>query len=362
MKKLALYSLILATFSLASCGGSSSGVSSDYVIPANLQNYLNTPTYVQGTDEYTAFYAINGFRNLMGLGYWQQNVHYDTAAANHMNYSILNANVITNPYQTDLEVSTNAGYTGLAPSNRVIYTGYYATINTATATNVQYAPTGELYWQGTGADMTSTSLSNSMVNTIYQRSGLMAQSTRYIGLARDTAGAATSATHWWLNHGRIDSGQYVASNYQAHYPLTAQTSVPLAMTYEYPSVYNSYTPAQFASSTSSPISFHVSASTILSVSSFKVVETASGSPLTGTTFTINNDPNLNSSNSASQDLTTTPTPTPTIPAYEAYWIGNTPFKPNTTYTATFIGSSYLSTVGLTTQINQSWNFTTGSGN
>ena len=354
MKKIAITGLIVTSIALVSCGGSVNTIPAGTVIPGSLQNYLNTPTYVTGTEELAAFNAINTFRFGMGLGYWQQNVLLDQAAAAHMAYS--KANDPT--FQQDLETSGATGFTGITPSARAIAQGYYYLANTVNATNVPTASVGELYAVGTGASAVS-----SMINTIYHRSGLMAQGTVQMGLARDTAGAATANTHWWLNHGRLTSAQSVASNYFAQYPSDGAVSVPLSMSLETPSVFTSYTTAaQFAANTSSPVSVHTSASTNLTVTSFTVSVAGSSTPLPGKVWMMANDPNLNTNNysTATLNLTTPPTPTPTIPAYEAYWVGTQPFLPNTTYTATFTGSTYLLTYGLTNTITKTWNFTTGS--
>jgi len=351
MKKIAL--LLVATFSLASCGGGSS-LPSDFVIPSNLQTTLNPTTYEAGSEELAAFKRINSFRNSMGLGYWQQNVLLDSAAQHHMTYSSRNGST----FQQDIEVDGNDGFTGITPSERAIRTGYFFTTNTLTDTNVPTAPVGELYATGPGIDVI-----NSMVNTIYHRSGLLTQSTLEVGLARDTTGAATPATHWWFSHGRLTSGQYVASNYVSNYPIDLQTNVPLSMTPESPSVYPPN--FDFATQTSSPVSFTSAASTTLSVTSFTVTPAGSTTPLPGTVWTFLNDPNLLSSNSSTtpNSIDKSSAPVPTLAQYEAYWVGKAPFLPNTTYNVTFTGSTSLvvnveST--LTNQIKKSWSFTTGN--
>lgn len=355
MKKLALLgpiATIILAFALTSCGGSSS-TPPNFVIPGNLQSYLSTPTYVEGTDELAAFMAINSFRHSMGLGYWQQNVYLDQAAKNHILYSMANGA----SFQQDSEVDGNVGYTGTTPAKRAIYTGYYVLANTPTASNEPTAAVGELYSLGTGAEVV-----NSMINTIYHRSGLMSQATRVMGLARDTTGAATPETHWWISHGRLDAGQQVASNYLSFYPLNQQTSVPLSMTPEYPSVYSNQANFNFATQTSSPVSFTSSAMTNLAVNSFTVTQAGSSTPLTGTVWTIFNDPNLSSLDfsKAMPSLSTPPAPVPTISPYEAYWVGDKPFLPNTTYNVTFTGSTYFINYALTNAVTSSWSFTTGS--
>src|SRR4051812_31275489 len=100
----ALIAISLSTLALISCGGSSD--SSSQAIPANLQTTLVTPTYTPGSDEYAAYYAINNFRNSMGLGYWEQNTLLDQAASNHMTYSIANDPT----FQKDIEIEGNVGF------------------------------------------------------------------------------------------------------------------------------------------------------------------------------------------------------------------------------------------------------------
>jgi|GEM_PF-3060120 len=375
MKKSAFIATIISALTLTACGGSSD--SSYNVIPANLQTTLITPTYAAGSDELAAFYAINNFRNGMGLGYWAQNTLLDQSASNHMAYS--NANDPT--FQQDIEVEGKAGFTGITPSKRAISTGFFNLINTLTERNVPYAAVGELYAQGAGA-----SVVNSMINTIYHRTGLLAQSTRFLGMARDTTGVASPDTHWWFNHGRIDvsqltngqfiGGQSVGSDYLSFYPINQQTNVPLTMTPENPSVYSNQPSFNFATQTSSPVSFTSAASTHLTVTSFTVTPAGSTAPLPGTIWTIQNDPNLSASTptDAPPSLSNPPAPAPTIANYEAYWVGNAPFLPNTTYNVTFTGSTllvqnssfneatqtWITYNEVNTDVAKSWSFTTGS--
>ncbi len=356
MKNLAFIGLLASAFTLASCGGGTT-IPSNLVLPGSPQSYLSPPTYVQGTDEYNAFYAINTFRFNLGLGYWQQNVLLDQAAQNHMAYSTAN----DSSFEQDLETEATpalTGFTGTTPSLRAIYSNYYVFTNTITQTNIKAASVGELYSVGTGANVLQT-----MANTVYHRSGLMTQSTRSVGLARDTSGTASANTHWWISHGKLDSGQSVPSSYFSVYPLNQMSNVPLSMTMESPSVFPAYTTAaQFAANTSSPISIHTAAINKLNVTNITVTMQGSGTPLPGKVFTMSNDPNLNTASysAAALNLTSPPPPAPTIPGYEAYWIGTAPFLPNTTYTVNFTGSTYLTVYGLSNNVAQTWTFTTAS--
>jgi hypothetical protein len=374
MKKFAIISSIISILALTACGSSSD--TTDTTVPANLQTTLATPTYTPGSDEYAAYYAINNFRHSMGLGYWEQNTLLDQSASHHMTYSIANDPT----FQDDIEIEGNVGFTGTTPSERAINTGFFTLVDTINAFNVKYAAVGELYALGAGATVV-----NSMLNTIYHRSGLLVQSTRFIGLARDTTGVATPNTHWWFNHGRIDvtqvngqllGGQAVASDYLSNYPINLQTNVPLSMTPENPSVYSNVPAFNFATQTSSPVSFTSAASTNLTVTSFTVTQAGSSTPLPGTVWTIQNDPNLLSSNpdNVPPSLDNPSAPVPTIPNNEAYWVGSAPFLPNTTYNVTFTGSTLLARNlqysadcacfknynSVTTDVVQSWSFTTGN--
>ena len=360
MKKLALIGLSLTALCLASCGGSNS-VPSDLVLAGSTQNTLNTPTYVAGTEELAAFNAINAFRSVMGLGYWEQNTFMDTAAKNHMLYSQLNPQINT-PYQNDIEVAGNPGFTGVTPSARAISQGYFFLQNTVSALNVPTATVGELYATGTGANIL-----HDMVNTIYHRSGLMSQSTVNMGLARDTTGTidpnAATPTHWWINHGNLLTPQYVASNYLQVYPSNNQLNVPLSMTPENPSVYSNIAGFNYATSTSSPISLTASPQVKLLVTSVTVTPQGSTTPLPGTIWTMDNDPNLliNSTSAAITSQTKPPSAAPTLSAYEAYWVGKAPFLPNTTYNVTMTGTTFLISYSLTNSFTETFTFTTGSG-
>ena len=360
MKNLALLGVIVTAFALVSCSGSNA-IPNTVVIPGSSQSYLTSPTYATGTEELAAFYAINAFRNSMGLGYWNQDVHLDTAAQFHMQYSIHNPQ-ITNPFQTDIEIAGYPNFYGTSPSVRAINSGYFYIENTVTALNVPTASVGELYSTGSGADIVAA-----MVNTIYHRSGLLAQSTVNIGMGRDTAGPITASTptHWWISHGRLTSSQSVSSNYLAVYPLNQEQNVPLSMDPENPSVYDNTTIPNFSfqTNTSSPVSITLSTLVQITVTSFTVTPIGSTQPLPGKTWTMSNDPNLNTADysSATINLSTPPAPVPTIGANEAYWVGDAPFLPNTTYIATVVGTTYLVPYAITNPISQTWTFTTGSG-
>lgn len=360
MKKLALIGISLTALCLASCGGSNS-VPSDLVLSGNTQTTLNTPTYVDGTEELAAFNEINKFRFSMGLGYWEQNTYMDTAAKNHMLYSQLNAQIST-PYQNDIEVAGNPGFTGVTPSARAIGQGYFFLQNTINALNVPTATVGELYATGTGANILQD-----MVNTIYHRSGLLSQSTVNMGLARDTSGTidpnATTPTHWWVTHGNLLTPQYVVSNYLRYYPQNGQIEVPLSMTPENPSVYSNIAGFNFATSTSSPISLTASPQVQLLIKSVTVTPRGSSTPLPGTIWTMLNDPNLlvNSTSAAITSQTKPPSAAPTLSAYEAYWVGKAPFLPNTTYDVTMTGTTFLISYSLTNSFTETFSFTTGSG-
>jgi len=336
MKKIALIGLCASVLTLASCGGSSTSTSA-------IAAYLQTPVAATYTDPDTlsAFNAINTFRNTMGLGYWSQNTLLDLAAANHMHYSTLNDPT----YQVDLEVAANQGFTGLQATDRALSVGY----GSITAPNV----VGEFYSTGTGtptltstgtATTTGATIIDGIVNTIYHRSGLLAQTTREVGIARNdlALGSASAATHWWINHGRLDTGQYNASTFTMVYPISGQIGVPLHMDVELPQPFPDVSAAQTATSLSSPISFSTAQGTTITVTTFTVTPSFSTTPLSARLMTMTNDPNLY------------------LASHEAYLVANAPFLPNTTYNVSFTGTSYLPLYGITTALAQNWSFTTGS--
>ncbi len=354
MKKLALAGLSVSLMlSLASCGGSSS--TSTTAVAANLQT-LTVPAYTNA-DTLAAYNAINAFRNSLGLGYWAQNTLLDQAAANHMAYSIANDPT----FQLDLESSNLTGFTGIYPADRATHVGYSngGTLNLNPLSNPQtyaYNVVGEFYSTGIGANVVSN-----MVNTIYERSGLMAQTTREIGIANDAGGgAATSATHWWFNHGRTDAGQYNASTFTTFYPLNLQTGVPRTMDVEstLPPAGISQTPG----STGSPVCFVTAEGTTLTVTAFNI--SANGSPVAATVLLANlGNGNTSTVTPVVYDPTSLSVPVTTQPhltSNQAYLIPSAPLSPLTTYTVTFTGSSYLPSYGITTALSQTWTFTTGS--
>ena len=323
MKKFALISLCASMFALASCGGSSS--TSTAVIAASLQTAV-TPAYTDA-DTLAAFNAINTFRNSLGLGYWSQNTLLDTAAANHMKYSVL----YDPTYMNDVEIATNSGYTGAQAIDRAVSAGYQNSTSTAVA--------GEFYSTGTGANIIS-----GIVNTIYHRSGLMAQTTREVGIARNdiSVGAASASTHWWISHGRLDNGQYNASNFTANYPTNGQTGVPLTMSPEPQVPFTDIVATQNTTNVGSPICFVTSQGTKITVTSFTITPANGSAALAARTLTIDNDVQK------------------FLAPHEAYLLPTAPLQPNTTYNVSFTGSSYLAVYGVTTALSQTWSFTTGS--
>lgn len=366
MNKSAILGIVVAAVALTSCSGSSYQIPSNIVLPGSPQLSAGNVTYVPGTEEYQAFNAINSFRSAMGLGYWSQSIYLDQAAAAHMGYTLANLSQAScadasHPFMDDSETTGCTYFTGATPSMRAIVKGFYILENTVYATNVPTAAVGELYSVGSGANIVAA-----MVNTIYHRSGLMAQNTRYVGFARDSSGTidpnSSTVTHWWISHGRLDAGQSVSSDYTGRYPINLQTGVPLYMCPEYPSVYSNVPGFNFMTSTSSPVGLTLSNLVNLTVTSFTVTPAGSSTPLSGKTWTMFNDPNLNTTNQANQQLTlqNPPPAVVTIPANQAFWVGDQPFQPNTTYTVNVTGSTYLTPYAITNPLTVTWSFTTGT--
>lgn len=341
LKNFPVLSLTLAvSFALTACGGGSTPSSATppvsppvtlpppTVTPANLQTTVPNPTYATGSALLQAFTELNSTRQTLGLGLLAQNIKLDTAAFNHANYIVTNFLTDDSVFSHN-EKSALPGFTGVTPSDRSIFTGYGAASGEELSL-IQNSINGEI------------PLSPIMLlfNTVYHRAGLLDQCFRDVGLGQasqfDKFG--NPFTPFAVELGYQTGCQTNASNFLMHYPITGQTAVPLSMTAETPNPLPNLPLINGSpdfTKTTSPISITSAAGTTLTMTSLSVTAQGSTTPILLNTITAANDPNPQFARSN-----------------WLYFIGNTPFQPNTVYNVAFVGT--VNGVNVT----QNWSFTT----
>ncbi|MDO8414865.1 MAG: CAP domain-containing protein [Agitococcus sp.] len=281
------------------------------ITPANLQTNVPAPTYVAGSTELISYTELNGFRRMMGLGPVAQDTKMDVGAKNHSAYCALNQEI------THIESAAKSGFTGVSFSDRLIV--------------AQYAGTPVLELIGVGYEKMGV---DGMMNTLYHRDGLTAQSVTHVGISY-TAGWSYPVV---MDFGQVGLGQNNASDFSTTYPVANQTDLPLTMSPELPNPFSDLVPSYdvFAKNTSSPISVYSEAKTTLTVATFTVAEKGQTTPLDVRLLTSKNDVNG------------------FIAKNVAHIVGRVPFKANTTYNVSFNGNVN----GVTLMKN--WSFTTGT--
>lgn len=337
--------LIAATLSvlLAACGGGGGGSTTGStptastpavpavppppaVVPGDLQTTVPTPTYQAASQEMAFFTALNNFRAAVGLGLVAQNQQLDQAAKNHVNYVLTNSDVnfsaidpATGRPMFHVEQQGRAGFTGVLETDRAKAAGYMGA----------YVGENGAYGMGNGGAQVLTDLTSG----IYHRQGLMFQEQRDIGISVGNDAAQTTV----IEFGYMTTPQRNASDFVGTYPADKQTNVPLASHQEVPNPYPELTTFDAVQSgTSYPINVVTKSNTTLTVSTFTITEQGQTDPLPMRLFTKDSDPNK------------------LLQSNISFVVGRTPFKPNTNYTARFVGTLDGA------PISKTWTFTTAS--
>ena len=341
MKHAKLAAAVSLALALAACGGSSSAPAAAPAAPApvvapppppppppasDLQTSVAAATYAPGSQELAFFTGVNDFRGKVGLGLLAQSAKLDKSSANHLAYVLANADVDFAALDANgmplfhSEDPARPGYTGKTVVDRVNFAQYASVY------------VGEEGGFGSGKGAIATL--NSFVDSVYHRAALMAQSPRDIGVAVGSNAAQTLV----VNFGYETKLQYNASNYFGSYPADKQTGVRLIAGGEAPNPFPGVAYSDYATKTSYPINVVSAAFTTLAVTTFTVTEAGATAPL--------DVRQLNASTSA-QDKTF-------LAANTAFIVGRAPFKANTTYNVSFVGTVNGAAV------SKVWSFTTGS--
>lgn len=215
-----------------------------------------------------------------------------------------------------IEVPGRAGFTGATPLVRAYFAGW-TTVKTV------------------GETMNPDTQHNILLllDTIYHRQVMMVESLTDVGISsEDQLGTIT-------DYGYATT-QSNASTYVGIYPVDKQTGVALTHAMEDPNPFTDAdaTANDMCTKTSYPISLQSQISTRLSVTSFTVKEFGSADALSGRIF-----------QPGSKDITD----------YTSFWVGNTPFKPFTTYDVRVIGKVSGGLAGTGFNVDKTWSFTTG---
>lgn len=310
------------------------------VTPANLQTSVPTPTYQADSVELRAFTELNNFRKMVGLGLLVQNSKIDLAAANHANYIAVNIDAdssifggVDSKYAVfgHFEVATKLGFTGVAPGDRTLFTGYGPRASEVVTTN-NYAD--------------KNSPVQSFMGTVYHRSALLTQCPKDVGIGfKNHIGANNmiwSPVVIDLGFNPVSGCQTNASDFVYSYPVANQTNVPVAMLGETPKPFdvakNQYGGDDWENNTSYPISIGVYDRYALTMESMVVTEQGSTTPLQMRAINNSNDANK------------------FIQKNEIVFVGIAPFKPSTTYNIVFKGAANG------TPITKAFSMTTAAAN
>lgn len=306
---------VLSLCLLSACGGGTSSdqnssstaqVMPDQVIPAALQQAIPA-NYPANSQQSQILTAINGYRLKMGLGPLNQNTYLDQAAANHQVY--LSQSWINGIEEyAAAEIAGRTGFTGTYPLDRAKAAGWE-----------QASEVLESQIYGV-VDFQSNSST---------RQYIMNETITDVGIAANTNGITI------LEFGYAGSGQTNASDYIGTYPINGETEIPI--TSGYLMVYKSNIAPDACTTNSYPISLQSQISTYLTLKSFTVRE--SGSTVDLPAYILR--------------------PGSSAYPHEAFWVGNAPFKPYTTYNVHFIGRVGGGKAGTGFLVDKSWNFTTG---
>ena len=325
---LKMLSAAMITILLSACGGGGGSSADSGTTPPISQNCANggtdfptctppfqnsvpTPTYPTGSELLAAFNEVNSFRKNSGYPLLAQNALLDKAAQNHADCIVQTGNF------AHTEATGTTCFTGVNPSDRAAFTGYSG------ASNV-----GELV-AGTGGVIGV----RSFMNSIYHREGLLIQRSAEIGLGFNQNGLKPLVIEVGYTNQKY---QVLPSDFVAVYPANNQTGLPLVMAAESPVPFSDIDlmSSDYLTKTSSPISIHVQAGKVLTVSNVSVTDDVGAIPMR--VVTASNDINK------------------MLATHSAYFVGYSPFKSNTKYTVVFSGA--VNGVPL----NKTWSFTTGN--
>lgn len=299
--------------------------------PSAPQTTPQTPTYTAGSIAQSAFATLNQARTAYGVGLAIQQSQLDTAAANHANYIGIQFQAGNYNAATHSEDPAKPGFTGVTAQDRVAYAKYAAMSSSESLSSV-------IAVDGVASDPGVVSITG-LLSAPYHRFGLF-EGYREIGIGHNSQrlpneGGVRNTVVFNVAIPQSQQAQAPAADWIGAWPVDGATNVLYSFSGESPDPI----PSLNGACAGYPVSLQVRSGQVLSTTTFTLVETASGAPVSVQLSTAQND--------ANPDMARTNT---------AYIIPYKPLKLATKYTAHFVGSRN----GVA--IDKTWTFTTQADN
>jgi len=289
---------------------------------STLVTSVPTPTYPAGSEELAAFNLLNAERGRCGFGLVAQNAAIDKAAKAHADYQALN-NVFDH-----LEVSTLAGFTGIAAFDRMLAAGYI---------NESVNGADDMAINSTSADKTGFGAISTRVllNAPYHMDGLLIN-TRDIGISIQSTSDVVNTIPHAGTYAQFDQTSTITAGLQ----LQASSSVST-----YPCDGTTGTNYQLRQETPNPVPGRDLVANPLGSSILIAVRAGNTLVITSSSMTqVTNSTNV-----------TLRTPVNHGPTNRYFISADAPTLPNTAYKVTISGTN--NGEGFTT----TFTFTTGTG-
>ena len=311
--------------------GGTGGTSDPSTDPNALQLTVPDPTYAAGSIELSAYNALNKTRSTYGVGLLAQSALLDTASQNHSTY--LNARLQAGDYNAvgHAEISTNTGYTGVTPADRIAYAKYSASQTGENLTSIEAT-------DGVTSDPGVVSI-ETLLSGPYHRFSLL-DPFRDVGFAHSSIRLPNqtgiqNTVVISVGIAKAAQGQLPANGWVGVWPADQATGVLYSSVGESPNPI----PSNNGRCAGYPVSLQVKPNVTLTTTAFTLVEAATNTAVNVQLSTQATDAN------------------PTFArANAAYIMPVAPLKLSTTYTAHFVGSQNG------TAIDKTWSFTTRADN
>lgn len=313
-------------------GADNSPVAGAFPSTGNLVPVAPAPTYAIGSQQLSAFNALNQLRVGAGAGALTQSLSIDVAAQKHADY------VAANPATTHYQTPGTPLFYGQTPGERMALAGYPGLW------------TNEVLG-GTGASMNAADCVRGLLNTVYHAAAMLSNYFDVgIGIAKDPLGVPLCV----IDFGHTSAwtaGQTPASGKLVAYPFDRQTDVEYVsyLGYEVPRISASLVPTLTAGT---PVivsmrnaDFVNAQGTLQLAPKIKTFQISGPSGVVPSVIVANPaivsaGVQLNADSQLTEGI--------------AVLVPLAPLAPNTTYTVTFDGS--VTTKG--NRLNSTWSFTT----
>ncbi|WP_244095917.1 CAP domain-containing protein [Rhodoferax ferrireducens] len=278
---------------LSACGGGGGGTASTptptptpeptpVVVTSPIVTSVPPATYPVVSEELSAFNLLNAERSRCGFGLLAQNAALDTAARGHADWLLINN------YTGHYQIAGTTGFTGLAPDDRLVASGY------GTSGSFQSNAEAELDANGTKAGNGVTGIRR-LLNAPYHMLEMI-RGYRDVGVAvRDKLDVGISPnTRFVLNtsfgYKNSDGPQVAASGSVLTYPCDGSTGMVPSLTAESPNPVPGRNLGANPLGTS--VGVKVDIGNTLVITSASMIKVSTGTPITlRAPVTAANDPN-----------------------------------------------------------------------